>query len=400
MGVLWMRFLGGTITSFHFSEGTKAVFPWDRVYLYPIRLQRIDHTITSLTREGLPLVLETTVTFVIAPSSAPELHISVGPEYAARLIEPLIAASVRERIADSPPEQLYAVAHRAIEDDIAAGLQQKLTAVHVNHGSTGSPLIVISDFSVRSITLPPIVRQSIEEKLAADQAVRRYRFSIDQERLEAQRREIEAQGIRRFQEIVSPAISDSFLRWRGIEATVALSQSPNSKIVVIGNGGSGLPLILDGRGDSAPPAASPPMSDAAPALQPAAPVGAQPSAAPAGAPHAPQPQPDLPSSGDIRVLRQPLTPHNDFTGHSPQEAAIRPGAMAGAPGATEPDSGGALPEPPRGRLLAPSERAAALGGIVGPMSRDMPGFRGGAFDMRPGLPAPRPSRAELDGKAR
>lgn len=442
VGVLWLRFLGGTVTSFHFGEGSKIIFPWDRVYVYSTRLQRIDHTITSLTREGLPVTMETSLIFAVDPDAAPDVQVAVGPDYATRLIEPLIAAAVQERVADGAPEQLYSVAHRALEADIILLLQQKVGEIGVEHRAVHNPLIAISDFNIRTVILPPIVRQSIEEKLAADQAVRRYRYSIDQERLEAQRREIEAQGIRRFQEIVSPAISDSFLRWRGIEATVALSQSNNSKIVVIGNGGSGLPLILDGRGEAAvtPPAGPPPA--AASALQPAPPVGAQPPAAPAGVPEPVPSTPDLPASGDTRGPRQPLVQPAPFDGSGPREpSALQPTPPVGAqpsaapagvpepappvpdlppsgdlrgprPTAVRPSSftdfgpyepgtpsvtegvgaaSDSLPPPPRSRLLSPSARTATLDGAIAPMSRDVPGFRAGTFSVRPGFRSPIPA---------
>ena len=118
----------------------------------------------------------------------------------------------------------------------------------------GHSFILVSDFNIVRFQLPDTVNQAIEAKEAAKQSLVRYKYLLQEAALEAQRREIEAGGIKRFQEIVAPTISDSFLRWRGIEATLALAQSPNSKIVVIG-GSAGLPLILDGRGDTA--AASP-----------------------------------------------------------------------------------------------------------------------------------------------
>jgi regulator of protease activity HflC (stomatin/prohibitin superfamily) len=265
VGVLWLRFFGGTVTDGYLGEGTKLIFPWDRVYIYDTRLQRLDLVTTTLSNDGLPVTIETVISFSAMARTAGELHAAVGPQYIRLLIDPLSDSELRVRIAADTAERLYSVAYRAIESEIAAGLQRKI-AEALPWRPADRPLIRIADVSVRSIRLPESVRASIESKFAAQQAVPRTGFLLEQERIEAQRREVEAEGIRRFQQIVTPGITDSFLRWRGIEATLALSQSPNAKIVVIGNGSGGLPLILDGRGDPSVPAAG--------AAQPPPPPGA------------------------------------------------------------------------------------------------------------------------------
>jgi regulator of protease activity HflC (stomatin/prohibitin superfamily) len=250
IGILWLRFFGGTVPHYYFREGTKLILPWDRVFVYPRRLQRLEETITSLSIDGLPVTVTVNVMFMIVPRYAAHLHTEVGPDYVDRWVSPLLSSSVRERISSMRAEHVYTIASASIEAEIQANLQAKVRET-VDQSNPVSSALEIVQFSIRNVALPPTVQSAIEAKIAAEQAVQRYRLSIDQDRLEAERRAIEAEGIRRFQEIVTPHISDSFLRWRGIEATLALSQSQNAKIVVIGNG-SGLPLILDGRGDTAP----------------------------------------------------------------------------------------------------------------------------------------------------
>jgi hypothetical protein len=106
-------------------------------------------------------------------------------------------------------------------------------------------LVALIDILIKNVKLPLAYSQAIERKLEQAQVVEEYRFRVEREALESERKRVEAQGIRSFQEIVTPAISESYLRWRGIEATLKLAQSPNSKVVVIGNSATGLPLILD-----------------------------------------------------------------------------------------------------------------------------------------------------------
>src|ERR1043166_13293 len=74
--------------------------------------------------------------------------------------------------------------------------------------------------------------------------VQEYGFRVEREKKESECKQIEAYGIRDFQQTVTQGISDSYVRWRGIEATLQLAQSPNTKIVIIGSGKDGLPVIL------------------------------------------------------------------------------------------------------------------------------------------------------------
>ena len=254
VGVHWLRFFGGTQLDTHFGEGTKIIFPWDRVYVYDTRLQRIDESVVALSADGLEIHADVNILYSVRPNDAPYLNLKVGPEYETKLVRPVVGTAVREQIAKAVSvSDLYGNASDSIETLIQNSIQAKIDSSSVELPD-GHSFILVSDFNIVRLRLPDTVNQAIEAKEAAKQSLVRYKYLLQEAALEAQRREIEAGGIKRFQEIVAPTISDSFLRWRGIEATLALAQSPNSKIVVIG-GSAGLPLILDGRGDTA--AASP-----------------------------------------------------------------------------------------------------------------------------------------------
>jgi len=104
--------------------------------------------------------------------------------------------------------------------------------------------IVVESILLRDIQLPATLKASIEAKQQAEQEALAMNFRLQKETQEAQRKRIEAQGIRDFQQTVSQGISAQLLEWKGIEATETLAKSSNAKVIVIGGGKNGLPLIL------------------------------------------------------------------------------------------------------------------------------------------------------------
>lgn len=95
--------------------------------------------------------------------------------------------------------------------------------------------IVIENVLLRDLQLPETLKQAIEAKQQAQQEAQRMEFVLQKERQEAERKRVEAEGIKDFQNIVTQGISDKLLEWKGIEATMELSHSPNAKIIVVGN---------------------------------------------------------------------------------------------------------------------------------------------------------------------
>ncbi|MEJ1977817.1 MAG: prohibitin family protein [Acetobacteraceae bacterium] len=257
VGVLWLRFFGGTVTEFHYSEGIHAIFPWDKIYIYDTRLQRLDQQVIGLTEDGLPVEIQISLTYAVSADQIGVLHKALGPQYETSLIVPTVNSQITLMIASRRAEALYSLGRTEVDTAVMTAIRNRIEKQDLNTEADG-PLFKLEDINIRRVQLPVPVQQAIEDKLTAEQAVLRYTYVLERERLESQRKGIEAQGIRAFQDIVTPGITDSYLRWQGIDATLKLATSQNSKVVIIGSGPNGLPIILDGTDGGRSTAGAPP----------------------------------------------------------------------------------------------------------------------------------------------
>jgi regulator of protease activity HflC (stomatin/prohibitin superfamily) len=267
VGVLWKRFAHGTVRDPRAlrGEGLHLLLPWDKLFLYDLRIQSLTDTYNAISKDGVNLNATLNIRFRLQRNSVPILHQAIGPDYT-KLLGPQIASQMRGVIAEYTAEQVYSTARQEIQDKIRETAVEKLshkmmdaeTADEAETPSIASmqDTVVLYDTLLYGIELPPSVVQAINRKTEQYYVAQEYEFRIDRERKESERKAIEAAGISEFQRIVSQGISDSYLRWRGVEATLQLSQSNNSKVVIIGGGKDGLPVIL-GNVDSPAPARAP-----------------------------------------------------------------------------------------------------------------------------------------------
>ncbi len=251
-GVQWSRFLGGTIVDRVYGEGLHVIVPWNIMYIYDVRFQEVAEIFPVLSKDGLRIDVETQVRFrPIAPRIG-YLHKHVGPEYVRIVLLPEVAAYTRDVISGYRPDELYAEDRTVIQDLILQALKEQADVQHFEYAAdqqedkieSMSFLIHIEDVFIRDIRLPARVAQAIQKKLTQEQAMLEYDFILQKEEKEKERKQIEAEGIRMFQTTISEGISQRYLKWRGIDATLELAKSPNAKMVVIGAGEDGLPLIL------------------------------------------------------------------------------------------------------------------------------------------------------------
>lgn len=267
--VVWHMLAGGT--SLHVrDEGLRVKWPWDRAYVYDIRLQQETRTFEALSHDGLPISIEVSVRFRPHREALGHLHKHVGPDYIERLVLPELGAHTREAVSRYRPDELYGTRREEIQTEIRAHLAEELKVdSDLDEDYERITLVYIEDVLIRNLVLPDQVRAAIDSKLAQEQAMLEYDYVLQKAVKEAERKAIEAQGIRAFQDIVAAGISERYLSWKGIDATLELARSNNAKIVVIGAGKDGLPIILGGL-DSLPDvpesaAATPPASTVPPA---------------------------------------------------------------------------------------------------------------------------------------
>lgn len=246
VGVMWYRFFGGTVTDPDevLGEGLHIIFPWDKIYIYDARLQRADESVTGLSVDGLNISVNLAARFVIEKPYAGYLHQALGPQYVETLIRPQLRTMVLTYISEQNAADLHSTRRSRIQSVIETQFQSALAGISTNVPFEES-YVKLEDVLIEEIRLPEFVQRAIEEKEKVRHMSEAYEFRIQLEEKERQRKRIEAEGIRSFQEIVAPGITDSYLRWRGIEATLQLAQSKNAKVVIIGNGADGLPIILN-----------------------------------------------------------------------------------------------------------------------------------------------------------
>jgi regulator of protease activity HflC (stomatin/prohibitin superfamily) len=233
-GVLFSHFTG-TLTERVYREGLHLIPPWDVMERYDVRVQTVERTFSVLTQDGLDVKVDVVVRYRPWEKLIGRLHTEVGPGYVETVVVPEIGNAVRAVVSRYSPDDLYRASFLDIQRQLVEHAREQIQQRHV----------YLDDVLVRSIVLPPLVSAAIHDKLTQKHAALEMTYRIDRERLEAERKRIEATGVRDFQQIIAAGLSNQYLRYKGIEATLELAQSPNAKIVVVGPGPGGLPLIFN-----------------------------------------------------------------------------------------------------------------------------------------------------------
>ncbi len=270
VGVLWKRFNGFDTYCWCFvgrgtvldprelrDEGLHIIWPWDKLFIYSLRLQSSTQTYNAISKDGVSVAIQITIRFQLLHHPIAVLHKFIGPDYLKSLVSPEIGSQAREIISQYTAEEVY-TSREAIQEKIRNKSQMSLGA-HLNNLVQTEAMeqpdpkhyndflqdsIQILDTLVLDIELPPPIIAAINRQTEQFYQIQEFKFRVQREAEESKRKQIEANGIAAFQRTVSQGISESYLRWRGIEATLALAQSPNAKIVIIGSGKDGLPIIL------------------------------------------------------------------------------------------------------------------------------------------------------------
>lgn len=235
-GHVGVKDLFGSVSPGILTSGVNLVMPFTRVVKMSVQTQEMKEVADVPSKEGLILNLEVSLLFQLEPSKAVEIYKTVGRDYVGTIVEPQFRSAIREITASYEAKALYSSEREKIAGEILALFRR----------IAGERGIQVQAVLLRKIGLPPVVANAIQEKLRREQEAEQMKFVLQKEEQEAQRKRIEAQGIADFQKIVAAGISAQLLEWKGIEATEKLAASPNTKIVVIGNPKTGLPIILSG----------------------------------------------------------------------------------------------------------------------------------------------------------
>lgn len=234
-GVLYKTFDGGVVTDQPpLGEGFHIVAPWNKIIVYEIRQQELFEKMKVLSSNGLEIQIDASAWYKPITEDLGKLHQEKGENYLERIIQPAIRSAARSVVGRYTPEQLYSSKRDAIQEEIYEETKKILDKQFVQ----------LNEVLVRDVTLPGTIKDAIERKLKQEQESLEYEFRLVTAQKEAERQIIEAQGKADANRILSASLTDKILSDKGIEATIKLSESNNSKVVVIGSGKDGLPLIL------------------------------------------------------------------------------------------------------------------------------------------------------------
>jgi regulator of protease activity HflC (stomatin/prohibitin superfamily) len=233
LGVLWRRLGSGTQIDTVYREGVHFILPINKMYVYNVRKQQFNDTINVLTVDGLTIGVRYSVRYFLEKDTLPLLHQQMGPDYVNVVVRPEARSVMRMVFGQYKPEEIY-TSQKAIQERISVTSKIHLQARFVS----------LDDVPIESITLPTRISEAIEAKLAQQQLDQEYVFRLSIAAKEAARKGIEANGIMVYNNTVNRSLNPSVLAWHGILATQELSKSANAKVVVIGAGKNGLPLIL------------------------------------------------------------------------------------------------------------------------------------------------------------
>jgi len=232
-GVEYSLLQGGTITDRVYAEGLHFILPWNRFFIYNVRIQTTFHDFRVLTNQGLPIYLALAIRYRPDYDLVALLHQRVGPDYVNQIVIPTIESVLRRDLGQQNPEDVYTNKEGILTEVILKAIE-----------AAGRKYVYVEDVIIRSVKLPPEVKEAISAKLVEQQKELAYQYILAQARQEAQRKRIEASGLRDYQAIISETLSDQIVRFKGVEATEKLAASANAKVVVIGAGEEGLPVIL------------------------------------------------------------------------------------------------------------------------------------------------------------
>lgn len=233
-GIVFKPFGSGLQKDNVYSEGYHVVLPWNDMIIYDVREQKSEENMDVLDKSGLSVSVDISVRYRPMQQKIGYLHQEIGTGYQSVLVVPEVRSSVRQVAGRYTAEEIYSTRRQEVEESIINETAEVLKSNNIQ----------MTALLIRSIQLPTEIKNAIEQKLKAEQQSLQMKFVLEKETQIADQKRIAAQGEADANRIVNSSLTDQLLRMRGIEATIDLSESPNTKVVVVGGGKDGLPLIL------------------------------------------------------------------------------------------------------------------------------------------------------------
>jgi prohibitin 1 len=234
-GVLFKTLDKGVDRENTYGEGFHIIAPWNDMIIYPVRQLSVSDKMRVLSVNGLEVTVDGTVWYQPQYNKLPYLHQEKGRNYESAILAPAISAAARSVVGRYTPEQLYSSKRDVIQNEILEEVQRELASQYIQ----------VNRVLVEDVTLPIKIKEAIERKLRQEQESLEYEFRLTKASKEAERQRIDAEGKAVANKILSASLTDKILTEKGIEATLELAKSPNSKVIVIGGGENGsLPIIL------------------------------------------------------------------------------------------------------------------------------------------------------------
>lgn len=192
-----------------------------------------DDAIRVLSSDGLEVTIDLSVLFKVQATEAPRILKEIGNDYLDKIVRPVSRTAIRDNAVYYEAVALYSVKRQEFQDKI-------FKTINESFAKRG---LILEQLLVRNVTLPESVKKSIESKINAEQDAQKMTFILQKERQEAERKRVEAQGIADYQRILSSGLSDKQLQYESIKAQKEIALSPNTKIIIMGNG-KGAPVII------------------------------------------------------------------------------------------------------------------------------------------------------------
>ncbi len=231
-GVMWQLFFGGTVTDYVFGEGIHIMFPWDRFTVYDTRTQVVETDFTALTNKGLPIDMKLTIRFHPDYDTLGLLDQRVGKDYVGKIVKPTVESVLRRYIGREEPESIYTNKEGVLSSIISRAIDE-----------TSEQFVSIDDVIIREVSLPAPLREAITTKLAYQQQADAYEFRLAGEKLEAERKRIEAEGTSNANRILREGLTPDLLKWEAIRVQGDLAKSANTKVLIMDGARSAQPLI-------------------------------------------------------------------------------------------------------------------------------------------------------------